>query len=137
MTDYSLLIVDDDEELLQSLTSWFSRLGFQVTTAHHPRLALVAAAYRQFDAAVIDITLPEMNGLELIDQLNSLADTPITVLSGDGNPQLKKAALDLGVYRFILKPVGLRAIEECVRDSIREAPTAQYSHKNLTLNPAS
>lgn len=128
MSDYSLLLVDDDEELLASFTTWFSRRGFHVTAANHPQMALAAAAYNKFDVAVIDIILPEMNGLELIDQLKPLTDAPTIVLSGDDNPKLLDAAIALGVYRFLLKPIAMRAVEETVRDCIKDSPIHRSTH---------
>ena len=118
MSEYSLLLVDDDEDLLETFSTWFSRRGFHVTTAHHPRLAMAATAYNKFDAAIVDITLPEMNGLELIDKLKAMSDLSIIVLSGDDNPKLHDAAVEQGVYRFLLKPVSMRAVEEVVRESL-------------------
>ena len=132
MSEYSLLLVDDDEELLDMFTTWFSRRGFRVTTAHHPRLAMAATAYNKFDAAVIDITLPEMNGLELIDKLKGMSDLPIIVLSGDDNPRLKAAAIERGVYHFLLKPVSMRTVEEVVRESVKGSPIPSLAQKAAT-----
>lgn len=121
MSEYRLLLVDDEEELLETFSKWFSNHGFHVTTAAHPRLALAASAYNKFDAAVVDMTLPEMNGLELIDQMKCLGDIPIIVLSGDDNPKLLDAAIKRGVYRFLLKPVSIRALENVIRESLAES----------------
>ena len=137
MSDYSLLLVDDDQEILDSFAKWFARLGFHVTTAHHPRLALAAAAYNKFDAAVIDMTLPEMNGFDLIDKLKGIQDHPIIVLSGDVNPRLLDAATERGVYRFLVKPVSMRAVEEVIRESIVDLPSALARQTDATLESVS
>lgn len=130
MSDYSLLFVDDDEALLESFTKWFSGRGFDVTTAHHPSLALLTSAYKKFDVAVTDITLPEMNGIELIDELKKLGDFPIIVLSGDQNPKLRDVAAEHGVYRLLVKPVAMSALEAIVRESIEQA--AALPDKDIT-----
>ena len=121
MSEQSILFVDDDEELLESFTKWFSRQGFQVTTAHHPNLALLSSAYNTFDAAVVDITLPEMNGIELIDRLKGIGDFPIIVLSGDNSPMLRDAATKRGVFHVLVKPASLSVVEQVVRESINDS----------------
>ena len=133
MSDFSLLLVDDEEELLESFETWFSARGFHVTTAHHPSLALAAAAHNEFDAAVIDVTLPEMNGLELIDKLKSMCDFPIIMLSGDDNPRLIDAALERGVYRFLAKPVSMRDVEVVIQESLRHSPLPNSMRKSATF----
>lgn len=121
MSKYSLLVVDDDEELLDTFATWFARRGFRVTTAHHPRMAVAVAAYNHVDAALIDSTLPEMNGLELIDSLRGINDLPVIFLAGDHDPRLRSAAMERGAKRFLLKPVSMRTIEEAVRESIEDS----------------
>ena len=132
MSEYRLLLVDDNEELLDDFAAWFSSHGFHVTAAHHPRLALAAAAYNKFDAAVVDITLPEMNGLELIDVLKGMDDFPIIVLSGDDNPRLLDAAIERGVYRLLVKPVSMRKVEEVIRESVKDSRVATPTGKAAT-----
>ena len=121
MPEYSLLLVDDNEEILESFARWFTRRGFRVTSAHHPRLALAAVAYNEFDAAVINVALPEMNGLDLIDKLRGVCDLPIIVLSADNNSELLDAAIERGVYHLLVKPVSMRALEEVIRESMNES----------------
>ena len=133
MLEYSLLLVDNNEVLLDCLTTWFTRHGFQVTPAHHPRLALAAAACNEFDAAVIDITLPDMNGLELIDRLKAITDIPIIVLSGDNDPRLSEAAIERGICRFLVKPVSMRAVEQVVRESVSKRPFRPHTERAAVL----
>jgi DNA-binding NtrC family response regulator len=120
MSEYSLLIVDDDEEFLDTFSTCLLGRGFRTTTAHHPRLALAAAAYNTFDAAIIDMTLPEMNGLELIDKLKEICEFPMIVLTGNDSPKILDAATSRGVYRLLVKPVSVRVIEEVVRESLQD-----------------
>ena len=66
----SLLIVEDDPEQLDALVRWFILAGYEVTGAHHPSQALEAASLRQFQVALLDANLPEMDGLQLMQRLN-------------------------------------------------------------------
>lgn len=137
MSEYKLLLVDDEEELLDTISTWFSNHGFHVTAAYHPRLALAASAYNKFDAAVVDITLPEMNGLELIDQMKGIGDFPIIVLSGDDNPRLHDAAMERGVYRFLVKPVSMRSLEQIIRESLKDSQASSMQPTSTTLESVS
>ena len=137
MSDFELLLVDDEEELLESFASWFSRRGFHVTTTHHPHTALASAADHKFDAAVIDLTLPEMSGLELIDRLKILGDFPIIMLSGDDNPRLLSAAIERGAYRCLLKPVSMRALEEIIQDSLKDSAIPAAAQKSAIVSESS
>lgn len=134
MTKCSVMLVEDDEEILNIFTSWLIRRGFQVTAATNPREALAAAAINKFDVAVIDMTLPEMNGLELIDQLRLISDFPAIVLSGDDDPKLLKLAMESGVFRYLVKPISMRNIEEVILASQEESSiqtSLQISVANL------
>lgn len=128
MCEHKILFVDDEEELLESFTRWFSRRGFHVTTAHHPRLALAASASNTFDVVVVDMGLPEMNGIELVDQIKSLGDFPVIIVSGEDNPKLKEVAMEKGVYEVLLKPVSLRDIEAVVRAALENSSSNSESN---------
>lgn len=120
MPEYSLLFVDDDEEMLESFSVWFTRHGFQVTTSGHPQQALTAVSHNDFDVAVLDVTLPEMSGIDLMEQLKGRGDMPCIMLSGDDDPALHADAIGLGAYRYLLKPFSLGRLETLVREAIIE-----------------
>lgn len=121
MQEFSILIVDDDQELLDSMESWFQRHGFRVTAAHHPRLALATVAYNDFDAALIELKLDEMNGLELLEELKALQAFPVIMLTGDDNPEQKQAAIENGAYRHLVKPIRMAELEKVLREAIQDS----------------
>ena len=118
MQEFSILIVDDDQELLDSMGSWFTRRGFKVIAAHHPRLAMAVVAYNDFDVAVIDFKLSEMNGIELLGKLKAMQSFPVIMLTGDDNPEHEQASRENGVYRHLVKPIRMAELEKVVRDSM-------------------
>ena len=80
--NYSLLIVEDNEDLLEDYTGWFIRCGYDVTAAHHPRQAIEAVTFNKFRVAVMDCNLPDISGIELMQQLKRLTDIEVIIVSG-------------------------------------------------------
>lgn len=112
MRDPALLIVEDDREMLDVLTARFARSGFAVTAAAHPREALHAAETEPFAAALIDWSLPEQDGIELMKRLlDRLPGLHTIILSGHADPAYEEYALQSGAVSYLRKPCRLAAIE--------------------------
>ena len=121
----SLLIVDDDIDQLSVLTRWFSRRGYHVVTATHPRQALVAASGRQFQAALVDASLPEIDGLELMKRLKRIQnDLPVIILSGYDFLAYKTPGSWSNAdsaFACLRKPCNLGLLEKTIEDAIDRA----------------
>jgi len=84
----SLLIVEEDHDLLERLTQRFIRAGYHVVSAWHPRQALAAASVRTFQVALLDASLPEMDGFDLMQRLKRLQEAlQVVILSGYEYPE--------------------------------------------------
>ena len=117
----SLLIVDDDADQLMTLSRWFTRRGYRVVTANHPRQALGAAAADRFQVAIVDASLPEIDGIELMKRLkHAQRDLQVVILSGydfaeyDSPERLAKADC---AFTCLIKPCDLAALEATVKDA--------------------
>lgn len=116
---HSLLIVEDDHEMLDILTSRFRRLGFDVAPAGDPQQALAAADDRTFDVALLDRRLSEQNGLQLMLELKSRMPALRTViLSGYADPEFEEEALNLGAFAYLRKPCRLAEIEATIERAL-------------------
>lgn len=116
----NILIVDDDESIRFALDRFLSRKGFSCHLAEDLRGALTLAETTNFDAAIIDWSLPDGNGVELLHQLRSIDDTlPITMLTGHGTIDLAVQALRDGAEHFLTKPVDLETLYNIVFRGIR------------------
>ncbi|KAF1009983.1 MAG: Transcriptional regulatory protein CpxR [Pseudomonas fluorescens] len=107
-----LLLIDDDQELCELLTSWLGQEGFQVRACHDGLSARKALAQAAPAAVVLDVMLPDGSGLELLKQLRTdHAELPVLMLSARGEPLDRILGLELGDLCF--SPVrGVVTIDE-------------------------
>ena len=137
----SLLIVDDDIDQLSALTRWLSRRGYHVVTANHPRHALVAASGGQFHAALVDASLPEIDGLELMKRLKRIQnDLPVIVLSAYEFLAYKTPeswSNTASAFACLRKSCDLGLLERTIKDAIDRAideppRTEQFGERRLS-----
>jgi DNA-binding NtrC family response regulator len=129
----SLLIVDDDMDQLSTLSRWFSRRGYHVVTANHPRQALVAVGAGQFHAAIVDASLPEIDGLDLMKRLKRLQyNLPVIILSGydfSNHAAPENWSSTDSAFACLMKPCDLGLLETTVTHAmyrrIDELPTGE------------
>jgi two-component system response regulator HydG len=119
----SILIVDDDAALCRLVVDGLGREGFEVRSATSPEEALAAMANADFDAALVDVNMPQMNGLELSRRLlDQRPDLPIVVITAFGSLETAIAAIRAGAYDFVTKPF---EIEQLVVAADRACQTRQ------------
>jgi two-component system KDP operon response regulator KdpE len=116
--------VDDDPGLARALSINLRSRGYDVDTAPDGRSGLAAAAARQPDLVILDLGLPDMDGVEVVRGLRGWLSTPILVLSARHAQPQKVAALDAGADDYITKPFGMDELIARVRAALRRsAPT--------------
>lgn len=116
-----ILVVDDEPEILRTLSTALTHHGFQVKTANNARQALESHAYWHPDIILLDLGLPDMDGLEIIREVRTRGETPIVVLSVRGSEDDKVAALELGADDYLTKPFGTRELLARVQVGLRHA----------------
>jgi CheY-like chemotaxis protein len=105
-TSASLLIVDDDDDLLDMLRGFCEGSAFKVTTVGSGDSALKTLSHEKFDAIVADLNLPGMNGIELFDVIGKIGvNTPYALMSGSVDQQLLALASQHGVDAVLTKPL--------------------------------
>lgn len=119
-----VLVVDDEPAILRALVANLRARGYQPEAASNGEDALVLAAKNAPDAVILDLGLPEMSGIEVIDGLRGWTSVPIIVLSARGAEQDKVAALDAGADDYVTKPFGMDELFARLRAALRRvAPT--------------
>ncbi len=100
-----LLIIEDEQSLLDHLQAGFKKEGFAVDTSNNGKEGLFFGLETEYDAAIIDIGLPEMDGLEVIKELRKAGrDFPVIVLTARGHWKDKVDGLESGADDYLAKP---------------------------------
>jgi two-component system, OmpR family, KDP operon response regulator KdpE len=110
MNPRRVLVCDDELQILRALKVVLRDAGFDVEATATARGALDAAAIRLPDAAIVDLMLPDGNGIDVCSELRSWSDMPIVVLSAVGDEDQKVAALEAGADDYVTKPFGPREL---------------------------
>jgi DNA-binding NtrC family response regulator len=107
-----VLFVDDENSLQEFMRSELPRMGHEVTVCPDGRTAVKALEKTHFDAAILDLRMPGMNGIEVLQQLKTVSpDTEAVVMTGYASQDTAVQALRLGAFDYITKPCKLDEIE--------------------------
>ena len=99
-----ILLIDDDTELAGPLAAYFKRFDLQLEGAFRPSVGLNRLASGDFDAAILDVMLPEMDGFELCRTIRKTSDIPIIMLTARGEVTDRVVGLELGADDYLPKP---------------------------------
>ena len=106
-----ILIVDDELSIRESLKGWLKRGGYQVETATGGAEAVARNAEKRFDIMLIDVKMPEMDGLTLLKKIKENdADIAIVMMTAHGDIRDAVEAMKLGAYDYLLKPFDLEEL---------------------------
>lgn len=125
--DVRVLVVDDEPQLLRALRINLNARGFAVTTAANGTDALAAVARVNPQVVVLDLGLPDVDGLTVLEGLRGWTSVPVIVLSARGDAADKVAALDAGADDYVTKPFGMEEFLARLRAAIRRG-SATVAH---------
>jgi DNA-binding response OmpR family regulator len=124
-TQKRVLVVDDDRALNSVLVELLRRADFNVASAADGAAAVKALEKEQFDIVVLDVNLPKMTGLEVLQRLRVKALSPkVLVMTADETPTTVLTAVKDQAYRYVSKPVKPMSIVEVVQQMAREEAPA-------------
>jgi two-component system KDP operon response regulator KdpE len=116
-----VLVVDDEPQILRALETTLRGAGYEVETAATAEEALARAAARPPQAVILDLVLPDGNGVEVCRELRAWTQAPILVLSVVSDEHDKVDALDAGADDYVTKPFGVEELLARLRAALRRA----------------
>ena len=128
---FSILAVDDDDDLRGVIARRFLRRGHDIEQTASPVEALRRAEQKHFDVAILDIALPEMDGVQLLERLRQVdPETQVIMLTAQGTVETAIRAMKLGAYDYLIKPCELAQLE---LQAERAYEKARLARENRTL----
>jgi two-component system KDP operon response regulator KdpE len=129
-----ILVCDDELQILRALRVILKDAGFEVVTAATAQEALDAAAVRPPDAAIIDLILPDGDGVEVTRSIREWSEMPILVLSAVGEETEKVRALEAGADDYVTKPFGTGELIARLKAALRRAGRAADDEPVVALD---
>lgn len=131
-----ILVIDDEPQIVRALRTILTAKQFRVTAAMCGEEGLALAAANLPDVIILDLSLPDIDGLQVCARLREWTQVPIIVLSVRDNERDKVAALDKGADDYLTKPFGIEELLARIRVALRHAARVQGSaHPIVTAGP--
>jgi two-component system KDP operon response regulator KdpE len=118
-SEHLILVVDDESSILRAVSGGLDARGYRVTTASDGRSALAEIARRSFDLVVLDLGLPDVDGVEVCRRVRTWSEVPIVILSAEGSEERKILALDEGADDYVTKPFSMPELLARIRVALR------------------
>ena len=116
-----VLVIDDEPQILRAVRTILTAKQFRVTTASRGEEGLTLAATQSPDLIILDLTLPDLDGIEVCSRLREWTQVPIIVLSVRDTEKDKVAALDRGADDYLTKPFGIEELLARIRVALRHS----------------
>ena len=137
-TKINVLLIEDDKSINSFITTSLESNGYKVTNALTGKEAISLAASFCPDIILLDLGLPDIDGLEVLKQIRSWSNVPVIIISARSKEQEKVTALDLGADDYITKPFGTAELMARIRTSMRHShsgmPDRIYKALDLEIN---
>ena len=117
----TIVLIEDESEIRRFLHTTLPGHGFRIYEATTGQEGLIEAKTRNPDLILLDLGLPDMDGIDVIRQVRDWTPTPIIVLSAREQEQQKVTALDLGADDYVTKPFGINELLARIRTALRHA----------------
>jgi DNA-binding response OmpR family regulator len=114
-----ILLVEDDPRLAEMLTEYLSQAGFRVSHAPTGRIAMEHISAAEIDAVILDLMLPDMDGLDVCRQLRAVSDVPVLMLTARGDAIDRIVGLEIGADDYLPKPFEPRELLARLRAILR------------------
>jgi two-component system KDP operon response regulator KdpE len=129
-----VLVIDDEPQILRALRTILSAQNYRVTAARNGEEGLAMAASTRPDVIVLDLGLPDMDGITVCENLRQWTDTPIIILSVRDRERDKVIALDRGADDYLTKPFGIDELLARIRVALRHSQKAHGGRETVIVS---
>jgi two-component system, OmpR family, KDP operon response regulator KdpE len=130
-TQTHILVVDDEPQILRALKTILTAKDFRVSTAGRGEEGLAMATALEPDLIILDLSLPDIDGVEVTRQLREWSRIPIIILSVRDSERDKVAALDKGADDYLTKPFGIEELLARIRVALRHATQGKGTQRTI------
>jgi two-component system KDP operon response regulator KdpE len=132
-----ILVIDDEAQILRALRTILTAKQFKVSVASSGEQGLSLAAAQEPDLVILDLSLPDMDGVEVCTRLREWSQVPIIVLSVRDGERDKVFALDKGADDYLTKPFGIEELLARIRVALRHSAQTMGSQKSQIIHAGS
>lgn len=129
MAKKKILVIDDEKSIRNSLRDILENENYKVDEAEDGHAAIDQVRQFHFDVILCDIKMPQMDGIEVLEKLNILTDSPVVMISGHGNIETAVEAIKKGAYDFIEKPLDLNRLLVTIRNAMDKSSLVTETKK--------
>jgi DNA-binding response OmpR family regulator len=133
-----LLVIDDDRKLCRLIADYLDPLGYDVTTVHTGPEGVERATAEAWQAVILDLMLPGLDGFEVLKQIRKTSDVPVLMLTARGDEADRIVGLEIGADDYLPKTFSTRELlarlRAVTRRSTRAAASAQESYAEIVID---
>lgn len=118
-----ILIIEDDKAIVRLLVSYLRRRGYETDVAFNGNPGYKMIKSDSFDLVILDLGLPDIDGLKLLEKIRRISDIPVLILTARGLLEEKISGLDLGADDYLVKPFDNKELQARIEALIRRDPT--------------
>ena len=128
-----VVMIEDDAELAEILSEYLKKYGIEVENYEDPFIALSAVRINKYDALILDLTLPGMDGLEILKKIREFSDIPIIISSARSDLSDKVLGLELGADDYLPKPYDPKELEARLKAITRRSKQKEESKSDFMI----
>ena len=129
-----ILIIEDDPELAMVLSSYLTKYGMEVETVEDPYLGLSMLTQSPYDLVILDLTLPGMDGLEVVEKIREKSDIPIIISSARDDITDKVIGMERGADDYMPKPYDPRELVTRIKTILRRTAASRKKEEEMIFD---
>lgn len=129
-TDVKILVVDDEDRIRRLVRMYLEREDFLIDEADNGRDALEMALEEDYDCIVLDLMMPEMDGIEVCQELRKQKSTPVIMLTAKGEESNRVQGFEVGADDYIVKPFSPREVVLRIKAILKRVTSAPFTNRD-------